>query len=271
MPGAAAGDSPRFALRDTQEAPPDLLNMDDTFINYMSSSPTCLREGRGPQLIWMPESGRAGQGVPPDAITQDRNLWSWTLGYAARSRAATGHCACVASGSSPWRVCKANTLGIEKVGTRSIVPAKQEGDIHARLPPSCVVADRIHRRRHRAQCVSRTHPGSPPHFGVLRAPRYPSEARGDVVAGDPMTLAQARRELDKEIYEAIERQMSDQRGVWTVTRGGHKAVLICDAGCCRISVGGTVRNPARAARDIARRMARHPQPEDDPRARVRRG
>ena len=89
--------------------------------------------------------------------------------------------------------------------------------------------------------------------------------------GNPMTDAEARRELNKEIAAAILRQKELQPGVWELVRSGHKAALICDARCCWIPVGGTVSNPGRAARDIARRMARHPLDEADPRARAPRG
>ena len=86
-----------------------------------------------------------------------------------------------------------------------------------------------------------------------------------------MSDDEARRELDKEISEAIAQQRSRQPGVWTILRAGHKAALSCNADCCWISVGGTVRNPGRAARDIVRRMARHPLEDGDPRSRKRQG
>lgn len=77
--------------------------------------------------------------------------------------------------------------------------------------------------------------------------------------------------LNKEIAEAILRQKARQPDVWTLLRSGHKAALVCDAGCCRFPIGGSVRNSGRAARDIARKMARHPLDEGDPRAGTPRG
>ena len=96
-------------------------------------------------------------------------------------------------------------------------------------------------------------------------------AEGGLVPGNVMSDDEARRELDKDVYAAIKRQRDLQPGVWTILRAGHKAALVCDARCCWIPVGGTLRNPGRAARDIARRMARHPLDLDDPRARAPRG
>lgn len=89
------------------------------------------------------------------------------------------------------------------------------------------------------------------------------------MTGDVLTLQQARKQLDKEVFAAIERQLAAHPDVWTITKGGHKAVLLCCGGCCAISVGGTIRNPQRAARDIARRMAAHPLSDGDPRSRRR--
>jgi hypothetical protein len=62
-----------------------------------------------------------------------------------------------------------------------------------------------------------------------------------------MSDKDARNELQKDIFAAIRQQMSRQPDVWSIVRGGHKALLMCNAGCCRISVGGTVQNPGRTA------------------------
>jgi len=85
------------------------------------------------------------------------------------------------------------------------------------------------------------------------------------VSSKVITWSDARRELPKEVYKALEEIRKAAPGTWELRRSGHKAVLVCDQECCRIQVNGTPRVPHRHARDIARRAALHPLEEDDPR------
>lgn len=85
------------------------------------------------------------------------------------------------------------------------------------------------------------------------------------MSADPMRWEDARRELPKEVFKVLDDARKRDPGVWELRRSGHKAVLVCNEGCCRIQVSGTPRVAQREAKDIARRAAQHPLPEGDPR------
>ncbi len=61
------------------------------------------------------------------------------------------------------------------------------------------------------------------------------------MARQQISVGQARREPDSEVFEVVAAVLKADPQTWALLRGGHKALLCCCDGCCRIVVGGTIR------------------------------